>query len=495
MKLKSLLLTAAAVALTAGQASAYEINPINPVGGITPALELAISDPANTSATPIVGNFIFNVDLEGVGASLPSGDNIAVRIDLPSNVSFNVAASPLSILPGADGVAPAGVTLQAGGGVGDDFVEYLYAVDSDNNLDDMSIGFDFDLQLSSCATDGTFRAVLQLAGTASPVFIEGDPFAESTDVISPCESAKDGVVTSDEAGPGPVDNTVILLPDYVDLNDGTLGAVNYTIDPNIAIDLAGTPFEAQDVASITFDVQFADVTGIDTLTVGGLPATLVPADNLFRVVANSPADVALLTDGIADDIVITTTGTAEITAQTVSITNAVCSFVQGATARADFIVSEMGAEGGLDTLQREGQVFGFFDWNAEAGPVNTVYRVTGLSTTEDTPLTVVYENSNAGENGSFEMVIAAADVNNGEYIITSRTQLADLNPGYDRADIQFNFETTNGLDVDRLISSNGIVTDYGDGANGTTFDNVNPGDSFPSVDGDNDALGTGVVTE
>ena len=168
---------------------------------------------------------------------------------------------------------------------------------------------------------------------------------------------------------------------------------------------------------------------------------------------------------------------------TVEVRNATCTFDD---TRADFIPSIEGASGDLDALEREGQVFGFFDWNQEDTSVNTVYRVTGLSTTEDTPLTINFENSNTGQNGSFTTVVSAADVNNGEYIISSRALIADVNPGYGRADVQFNFETQNLLDVDRLIASDGIVTDYGDAANLAIFNQVVGGnngtdsDNFPN---------------
>jgi len=73
----------------------------------------------------------------------------------------------------------------------------------------------------------------------------------------------------------------------------------------------------------------------------------------------------------------------------------------------------------------------------------------------------------------------ASDVQNGEVTLSSRNQIAALNPGYDRADIQISFETSNQLDVDRLISSDGIVSDFGGGANSQFL-----GANTPNADGD-----------
>ncbi len=509
MKLKSLLLTAAAVTLAAGQASATVLTPTPisavPAGIVPVPFGTVLANELDLSATNSVdGTFVFDLGLS-FGGQLPAGDNLLVTVNLPEGLVFSSALSGNAIFAGGDGIF-GGANLQSGGAVGSDSAEFLVTIDPDAANAETTIGIAVPVSVVSCPMSGAginVEAVLAGSGIAIEGMTNG---VTSTGLLS-CASAKNGSVSAD------TDDTLILLPDYDAVDGDVIGVLDFRIGstptlgtPSVVptIDFAGTAFDATDVASMTFTVQFEDLTGINnvylrdgTFPVPGnviQPAVLDTAANTATFTITSDANLALVLDGVADLIAFSAAGGGTaIAAQSVSISDVVCTFDD---TRAEFITSETFPGAALDSLVREGQVFGFFDWNQEDGPVNSVYRITGLSTTEDTPLTVVFENSNAGQNGSFETVIAASDVNNGEYVIASRRQLADLNPGYQRADVQFNFETTNGLDVDRLISSGGVVTDFGDSANRVDIFNTDPDDPFPISDSDNGGSGTsGVVTE
>ncbi len=464
MTLKKLFAAASLVALTAGSASALEIeNVVTPAGpgGLVFATEVDLAN------NPQTGNFQFDLALTN-GGNFPAGGNLDIVVTLPDGISFQAGLTGGAITPDvANGTPASSASLQSGGGVGSSTATFLVSIDNVNP--DNLIGFDLPLAITGCPTMGSSITVTA-ALTGTTTFIENDVNGASTDdgLIS-CEDGKQFDVTSDEN----ISDTVILLDDYNSVNDPVLGSINVTVDGTTSTDITGTPFVPGDIARVQFNVDFDDATGIAGVAVGGIPLTrLSPTSDRFVYNSNVAGGLFTLTDGIPDNITITPVGTDEggvvsINATTVSVSDPRCFF-----GNPNLIAFEDGTGGALDGLQREGATFGFFDWNRGAGAaVNSVYRITGLTPGVPVIYTVEYRNS---ANNTVATGTITGDAS-GNARIRSRVELEDLNPGYDSADILLSFQTNNRLDVDRLIASaGGNVAPFGEGANVDNLDSPEP---------------------
>ncbi len=489
MKIKSLLAAVSMAAIAASSASALDIPTISVIpAGIIPALELEIP------GTPALvgGPYSFDVttDIAG-GANYPTGNNLIVDVTLPPGVYFAAPVSASNVT-----AVLASVTHQAGGAAGQNTAQFLVSTDQTTPINTINFG-GFTLGLNACPSAGDVLRVDIATEVGTPI---EEGFATSANLIAPCQSALDGVVLSDEA----ISDTTILLapPGYTTIGEllgtgplnplGTLGSVNYTVDPTVStslsalvpLDVTGTA--TSDVAQIQFDIMFAgDTTRITSVTVGGIAAVQSTTNpQIFTLTATGPADIPTLTDGVADDVVITVGGLATdplIPTQTVMVGNAVVTF--RAIGAPDMIVSEPGAMGGLDTLQREGREFGFFDWNSGGDGAGTVsvYRITGLSGPTD--FTIQVENSNA--NGTYRGVVTPDAT--GEGVLFSTDMGGALPAGVVRFDAKITLETADlGVDIDRLLITGGIVSAFGDGANITNSGAVDQ----PTNDTDNGGFGT-----
>ncbi|WP_416877355.1 hypothetical protein [Litorimonas sp.] len=449
MILRKLLVATSIVAISAGAANALEVT----AGGmaVTPALELQLpGTPAfagSTSASLLTetGNF-------------PSGNNISVVVTLPDNVVFDSSVSGGSVTAyDNDGATRTEVTsgvsavVQSGGAAGDNSVSYLVSINSGVSVDELE--FDFDYALNACVPDGSELVITaNIDGSGTPIE-NGSASADS--VIAPCESAIDGVVLSDEATD---DTFVTLASNFQEFNGGspaTLGSVEYTIDTSVDVNAAGDPLMESSIDEITFDVVFGDGTGIDSVTVGGVaPDTFMGGVASFTFAG---ADLTALLSG-PQDVEATADGAIAIETQTVTVENAIVNFNDTGP---DLIATEPGATGSLDTIEREGQTFGVFDWNS-GSPSGTisVYRVTGLTGPTDYTVTL----TNAGSaNGVYSGV--ATPNSNGEFVINSLNYGIPSIPAYIRADAEFVFEFAGDVDVDRLMARNGVVSAFGDGSN------------------------------
>ncbi|WP_371396362.1 hypothetical protein [Fretibacter rubidus] len=468
MKIKSLLAAVSMVALSAGTAAALTIPATSVVpNGIIPAFELQLP------GTPaLTGNFAFDVMTET--GNYPNGNNLLVTINLPTGLVFASNLSGSAVVPAANAQG----VVNGGGTTGSNTVTLLVSLDDVYNSNVLSLALP--LRLDACPAAGDFVEVL--VRTESGTNIE-EGRAITANIIAPCASAINGVVTSDAV----VSDTQILLAPYTAIGEvlgtgplnatGTLGAINYTIAPTVSKSLAAvTPLVSTDVDAITFDVAFENAAAITSVTAGGIAGTKI--GNVFRFNVTAPADIATLLDGTADDIVITAvSGTTVIPTQTVNVVNSGVSFRD--TGSPDLILSEAGATGALDTLQRQGREFGFFDWNSGGDGSGTVsvYRITGL--TGATDYSVQLENSNA--NGTYSGTLTPDAT--GEAILFSTDLGGTLPADVVRYDFLLNLETSSTtVDVDRLLSKGGIVTSYGDGAN-NSYNNPRP--NQPSVDSDN----------
>ncbi len=473
MKIKSLLAAVSMVAITAGSANALVLTNTTSGGTLTPALEL------ETPITPAAdfGDFAFNVSPNGTDR-FPGGANLVIGVTLPTGVVFT-----RDITGGDIGGVASSATVQNGSGqAGTSSVEFLAAIFATAGSG-APLTFNFPLSLADCPTGSLTVTVATEEGT--PIE-EGTVTADATNaVFAGCESAVDGVVTSDEATS---DTTITLASGYTALAEfdpsGTpisspiiLGAINYEIDPLVSVSRTGTaagqPLVAADVDAITFDMVFEDASAITAASVGqnnGTASFGVKMGNLFRFNITDPNRIAEMLDGTADNFRVTFDGTTVIPTQTVSIGNSSVSFRD--TGLPDLIMSEPGATGPLDSLQRQGREFGYFDWNAGpaiSSPTLSVYRITGLTAGDTVDYSLTLENSNA--NGTYSGAVTADSA--GEAVLVSTTMPVPATVG--RFDVLINLETPNtDVDIDRMMLKGGVVSAFNDGANNDQEDVLEP---------------------
>ena len=496
MNFKKILIATSMLAAISAPSYALNINdtarPTN--HAVNPATEL------QNQLVLVNGVFHFNLETNA-GGSFPAGQNIIVEFLAPPGLKFGSNITAAAVGDG-DAVSSSAVVRGLTGAVGTSLVGF--DISTDAVTPDSSIGFDLDLALDVCPQAGD-PSIGDIVVSAS--FSNGNPIEEGSVSIpaetfmgSVCESAIGGVVLSDEVA----SDTIILLPAYDTLGpDGIIGTVNYTIDPTVAIavDTAapGVPIPMTgpgEVASVTFDIVFVNDTGITAVDVGGVGAVDL-GGNIWRV---TQAPGGSLVDGVADEVTLTAPGgLGEIVTQPISIASASLVFADrpngAGEVGGDLIVGEAGANGGLDELQREGLIFGFNDWNAENGAVNSIYRITGLdgnpATAVDVPYTIRIENSSTGVSGTFRGLIPAAAIiaGNGEVRINSRnlfglggalnwgvgSAAADI-AGYGTADMLLTIETNlTGVDTDRFVASKGgVVSTFGDAMNTDDNSTVEP---------------------
>ncbi len=487
MKLRKLLAATSIVALAAVPAQGLELL----TAGLIEDSNNVLANELDTASTAVAGFYGLSMTLTS-GGVFPAGTNILFTVTLPAGVTYRAgvgggaSGTNAGTAVGAAGVSAGTVaSLASGGAAGSSSAVYRLNTPAGATP---AIFFSLPLDVNACGTaDAGITITAVIDGTSTSIESDTDG-ASNTNTIKACASAIAGAVASDETA----SNTVIALSaaptNYQTLRElpaapvaaGVflpLGTVNYSIAAGVDVSQpsvapAVDPMVAGDLTSIVFDVQFADVSGIGGVQWRSLaPAVTVacsaPSAATNKSTCTLPGATGGLIDGTADLIEITSAAFAvpatPIVNQSISVTNPVVTFADRAAV--DFIASEPGATGGLDGLRREGATFGFFDWNAEAGAVNSVYLVTGLPA-GDMPFSVEFQNSRTGQNGVFTDTLAAAGIENGTYTFTSRGRLKTMNPGYSRADFEITFETTStSIDVDRLISTGGVVAGFGAGAN------------------------------
>ena len=462
---KKLLLAGSIAALTTGSAQALDV--VNNNTALTPALELSLP-----GATGQEFETDISVDLDTTaGAFYPTGTTFVLTIDLPANMIFGPAGAPVTAVTGSQpGLV---VTPSSGGGAGATSVEYLVSTTS---TAENSITFSVtDVELLSCGEGDITMAAVTEAGNL-PI----DGGSASGTIVEDCESALNHSVEEDFTTPNAFNDTVVLLPTYTNLNDTTVGLINYYIDNAVSIDGLGNPLTLADIDSVTFDVEAGDGVGLQDVTITtdteAFSGTTASFDFSGANVANL---VSPTHPSPANTIVLQTNGTDEVEVQSLDVVNALVTFNDG---NADLVDSEPGAEGGIDDLERQGQVFGVFDWNdGRAGRTTSVYRATGFQPGQTFDYEVEMTNSIFAAPNNVFRGTATADIV-GEFVMTS-VGFGGIVPVFGRGDAEITFEVTETLDVDRLMVRNGISTEFGDGANSNEFafsnnQPVNDGDNF-----------------
>ena len=487
MKLKKLLLAASAVAMAASNANALDLVVTNPTTPVTPALELAFPQPAGNA---VALQFTINTDIVTgntvtPGGDFPAGNNLLVTITLPAGTSFATLVTG-DVVSSVDGTASA-VVQGTTGQVGQDSVSFLVSIPQGATIDELQFGVSdaINVTLDECAATPTLLTATVTTEGGTPI---QSGVASDDSFVSACRSAVELAAFDDNATitnfatpgtPGGVldTDTFITLPDFDDLSDPVVGFLNGFIDPTVSRDINGTPVDTTDIDEVAFNVVLEDPTGIDGIQILGEFVATVAGQTVYPFVFDSQADITSLFDNAPDPIVLFETGGVAIPTQQLSVTGVETRFVQGVGSNANFVESETYGDFDIDFLQREGQQFGAFDWNGGSlgGGTNSVYRITGLDQVNDTPFTLTLSNSTPETaNGTYRGVIPAAEAaaSGGEGVLGSLGNFASYGlviPEFARADVTMNFESNAGIDVDRLMSRGGTISDFGDGANSTDF--------------------------
>lgn len=487
--LKKFMAAASVTALMAGAASAQLA--LEDAGTGIVASGHVIAEEVDFAAMNLSGNGDGDVDLEIVTqGTIPPGQNLFLTITA-TNATFTTGLNGAEFTSGTTGAV-----VDAGGAAGSSSVRYLITTDagaiapaSASGADHVALTLPFNM--TGCG-DVTFNVTeFQTEAVGTPV--EGGAAALSvagtpTPLIT-CEDVYVASVVDDSLAPASTPTVLSLISSFADFavaapdtaNRARLGVFDLTVDTTAFIDLIGTAASPGDVLGFDMSLDFVDateITGADGVATTGTlftAATSAPVGNSVAV-SGVVAATAAAEDG---DLFVDSTGANPIPAQTVSVSGATIDldttdFLQ---ATDPFVAAD------AEDLKLEGQIFGPFDWTSDSTKlVNTIFRITGLSTTEDVPAQIVVENSRNGAafNGVYPTTILGSSVQGSE-IRWNSAALESVAGQFGTADISLIFSTNNDLDVDRLLAgpSTAVVVPFGDGANsdgsGTAGSLTSPG--------------------
>ena len=454
MSVKKLLCGAALASLISAPASALDLT-IPVANLIDVAQELDFSGNA-------VGGTLPTISIE-TDADLPQNNGYRLTINLSGSAAFDgFAASDVS------GTGVTGQIVSTGGADGSTTVTILFDVNAALVGTTNPIAMDLPVDITGCASDVSVDIVLEdpsgnviEGGTAAlEEAVSGDP----ANVVS-CVDAFTATFADDG-----VANELSLVSDFANFlavagppanttGTASVGSLTVAIDTTaVGADLT-TNVAASDVTSIDFDVVLTDDTGItDVETTAGAVAAGSGDDTNAPVYAFTAGTVAAGTSTLTVDV----NGTDSVAPQQVQIQNATINFAGAAFIDEAAVVTDFGA----DSIDLEGASFGPYDWVGDAakGTAN-IFRVTGVAATPPSAA-VTLVNSSEGVDGTYTLTLDAANVSNGEYLLRASDIEAAAGAPYGRADVTFTFFTSDTLDVDRLLSTGGIVTSYGNAANG-----------------------------
>jgi len=419
---------------------------------------------------------IFDID----GAEFPTSNDLDIVITLPTGVDFaSPGANSSDVVNGIAG-SVSGASLTSGGVPGDRDVRYNVSLDDNDSDSNFTIGFHIPLtlDLSVCDTaDKDDLGSYSLQVDVTTLVNGGDPLS-GTPIFGQTVSGADAIilqcvdgivadVDSDEA----TNDSRVALSDYntflpsfgiFDPDDaaqlplqGTtnfdqgqtsltpLGTINYSMDTTAVIKMGPTTgtnnlLDSADVETLGFTIQYEDITGMSFTgyNFSGFGTIGLPND-----------------PGVIDSFI--------------TFTSASMGVAEGN--------DDLCGNGPLDTLERQGRRFGFFDWIGEDKAVKNVFRVSGLpadpitgAAPEDVEVDLLFRNSRGGPqfDGRKRLVIPASDISNGVATIRS-TDFDAINPGYDQGDVLILIQNTSrDIDVDRLqVDRTGSLNDFGDGSN------------------------------
>jgi len=268
MKIRSLLLAASAVAMSATAANAYDFTAAAIPGGAEGAV---LSAELDLATTPQSGDYAFNVARAGSMAAFPSGAATVV-ITLPTGRFFDGDNTGATITTDQGAIG----SRTAGGADGENSITFAITFGAtDLNFDVSALTVN---ATADTGGDDVTISIVRLSDNAE-VDTAADDFTAFPNGIF-AESAtnlEDAVVVADTTA------STVQLPNLNSLADPLLGTVLFETNTVGEKDTAGTAFSNADVNMVSFTVNFPE--GTDGLTsvdlVSGVTSTEVRTHLLF----------------------------------------------------------------------------------------------------------------------------------------------------------------------------------------------------------------------
>lgn len=481
MCVKKLLAAASVAALMAGAASAIEVTV--DVADTEIASEIDFdTDPGTAgiegvTANAVGGAIVRTLDVSTVDP-LGAGSNFLLTVNLTGPASFDALTTAAV---GGDEIDSA--IVSAGGGDGTTSVTFLVTTNAPPDLGN-TITVDIPMRITGC---GDVSANINLTddagnpiegGTASLQDGGGDIDDGVSDGLAvnvfECVSAFGGTVAPES----PPNDLLALATNFstflgsgasTDLSDLAL-----TVDTTVLVAPGGVLNDTMaafgDVTDFDLDITFADATNF-----AAAPTTVQASGALFGATvnltgANSPvfelrgvpaaAGAGVLTLNVAGGT------TNPITPQQPVVSDAELGFdpASGLITNENIVVTGNGSDG----IALEGANFGPFDWVPDASftPI-TVFRGTGFDPADVPPAVVTISNSSLGgaANGTFPLDLTGLISPGGQLVLTNVSLEGQIGAPYGIGDVTLTFFTSGTLDIDRLISTEGVVSAFGDDGN------------------------------
>lgn len=255
---------------------------------------------------------------------------------------------------------------------------------------------------------------------------------------------------------------VVSAPDVA--GTATVGILDVFVDTTAVGANLSTPVGLGNIAGIDFDAVFADLTGLGDLEINGGPVAgpvagaVAAMSTIFSFELPTPVGMGNATITLDTD-----SPAASITPQQPTIVDAMLDLGTGFV---DEPILVVGA--GLDGLELEGANFGPFDWVGDSNTIaQTVFRGTGIDTADLPAAAVTLTNSSLDNNGTMTIDLASLTIppQNGQVVILN-SDITNLFGPFGIADVTITlFDSSVGLDFDRLILTDGVVSSFGDTGN------------------------------
>ncbi len=456
MLIRKLLTAASVVALTAGGAYAQTttIQQASVASSeVSAAVQFAAEADLATLATNDESDATFGLRV-GTSSQIPA-QNMLLSISV-SNGTWETAIDGSALVSGSIGDQ----VVFSGGAAGGNTVEFIFTPDatatSGSGYAD-SVTFKLPVALTSC-NNLTF-SVTSFAAQDDSVDYGSDaldaPAVTCVNAISATLVADADPTSLIYASTPPFSDFAANAPDTS--STAVLGEFDLSINTSVRKRLdTGATVDAADVSGYQVVIGFAtSSTGIASC------AAVDPTDFFAASASASSASCTISGSAAADtatedgQFTITTSGSSTVAKQAVSVTSATLYMSGGLVASEPF---SAGAD--VENLTYTGgQTFGRFDWVGDATKTtNNVFRITGL--TAETDGTLIVANSTEGMDGSYPFTVTPVG---GEVLLTRTELTAIVDGNFGRADLTFLLEATGSVDVDRLMSANGVISSFGNG--------------------------------